>query len=59
MKQIKFFLVAAISMFAFSSCVQVEQGEVALKVYQLGSKKGQIEVLGPGRYACHWFGYFT
>jgi len=59
MKNIKFLLVAVISMFAFSSCVQVEQGEVALKVYQLGSKKGEIEVLGPGRYALHWFGYYT
>lgn len=41
------------------SCMQVNQGEIALKVYQLGSKKGQIEVLGPGRYALHWFGYYT
>lgn len=43
----------------FSSCTHVRQGEVALKVYELGDKKGQIEVLGPGRYANHWFGYFS
>ena len=51
-------MIAVLSL-GFVSCTQVEPGEVALKVYQLGDKKGQIEVLGPGRYANHWFGYFT
>ena len=59
MKTKNLILIAVLSIFALSSCTQVEQGEVALKVYQLGSKKGQIEVLGPGRYANHWFGYFS
>lgn len=58
----KFFktvLVLAVLVLGFASCTQIEQGEVALKVYQLGDKKGQIEVLGPGRYANHWLGYFS
>lgn len=59
MKTKSLILIAVVALFALSSCTQVEQGEIALKVYQLGSKKGQIEVLGPGRYANHWFGYFS
>lgn len=55
----KFFFIIAGLLAVLSSCTQVEQGEVALKVYQLGDNKGKIEVLGPGRYANHWFGYFT
>ena len=50
---------AIIAGFSISSCTRVNQGEVALKVYELGDKKGEIEVLGPGRYANHWFGYYT
>ena len=50
---------AIIAGFSISSCTRVSQGEVALKVYELGDKKGEIEVLGPGRYANHWFGYYT
>ncbi len=59
MKTKSLILIAVVALFGLSSCTQVEQGEIALKVYQLGSKKGQIEVLGPGRYANHWFGYFS
>lgn len=55
----KFFFIIAGLLAVFGSCTQVEQGEVALKVYQLGDNKGKIEVLGPGRYANHWIGYFT
>lgn len=58
-KKIVIVLAAFVACLGFASCTQVEQGEIALKVYQLGDKKGQIEVLGPGRYANHWFGYFT
>ncbi len=56
---IKTAVIAVIAIFLMSSCTYVRQGEVALKVYELGEKKGQIEVLGPGRYAKHWFGYFS
>lgn len=55
----KFLCVVAALLAVLTSCTQVEQGEVALKVYQLGANKGKIEVLGPGRYANHWFGYYT
>ncbi len=58
-KNIFVILAAVVACLNFSSCKQVEQGEIALKVYQLGDKKGQIEVLGPGRYAKHWFGYYS
>jgi len=57
-KVVKFAVVAIISVFAMSSCTSVRPGEVALKIYELGDKKGEIEVLGPGRYANHWFGYY-
>lgn len=50
---------ALVSVFSFSSCVRVEPGEVALKVYNLGDHRGEIEVLGPGRYAKHIIGYYT
>lgn len=56
---IKKFLLAIAAVMFMVSCTQINQGEVGLKVYQLGSKKGQIEVLGPGRYAIHMFGYFS
>lgn len=59
MKTKRILFSAIMAVWGLSSCTQIEQGEVALKVYQLGSKKGQIEVLGPGRYADHWFGYFS
>lgn len=52
-------LLIAVVALGLSSCTRVKQGEVAMKIYQLGDKKGQIEVLGPGRYANHWFGYFS
>lgn len=55
---IKLFAIVAIT-FSTSSCNRIRQGEVALKVYEFGDKKGQIEVLGPGLYARHWFGYYT
>lgn len=58
-KSIKIAAIALISIFAMSSCTNVRQGEVALKVYELGDKKGEIEVLGPGRYANHWFDYYS
>ena len=52
-------IIAIIASVSISSCTSVTQGEVALKVYELGDKKGEIEVLGPGRYANHWFGYYS
>lgn len=58
-KAIKFTVIAVIAMFAMSSCTNVRQGEVALRIYELGDKKGEIEVLGPGRYAIHWFGHYS
>jgi regulator of protease activity HflC (stomatin/prohibitin superfamily) len=58
-KAIKFTVFAVIAMFAMSSCTNVRQGEVALRIYELGDKKGEIEVLGPGRYALHWFGHYS
>ena len=57
-KSIKFAVVAIIISVFASSCTSVRPGEVALKIYELGDKKGEIEVLGPGRYANHWFGYY-
>lgn len=58
-KSIFVIMVAVVACLSFASCTQVEPGEVALKVHQLGDDKGKIEVLGPGRYADHWFGYYT
>jgi regulator of protease activity HflC (stomatin/prohibitin superfamily) len=46
------------TVWAFVSCTQVEPGYRALKVYALGEKKGKIEVVGVGRHAVHWFGYY-
>jgi len=54
----KLFLLAAAAVL-FASCTQVKPGEFALKTYQFGSKKGQMEVKEVGRYANNWFGKFT
>ena len=58
MKKI-FVIAAAVAAMMFSSCTQVRQGEFGVKAYQFGSNKGQIEILGPGRYANNWFGMFS
>lgn len=55
----KVFALIAIVCLAMSSCTSIEPGEAGLKIYKLGDKKGQIEVLGVGRHALHWFGYYT
>lgn len=57
MKKIIFILAAAVM--ALTSCTNVEVGEVGLKVYRLGSKKGQVEVLGVGRYALSLWGKYN
>lgn len=56
----KFALIAIVFMviIGISSCSRVNPGEAGLKVYSLGDKKGQMEVLGIGRHALNWFGYF-
>lgn len=55
-----FFKVLAVifCVFSLSSCISVEPGETALKIYKLGDKKGTMEVLGIGRHALHWLGYY-
>lgn len=59
-KKISSMLFAALCVIAMlSSCSSIEPGQVGLKVYKLGDKKGQIEVLGIGRYALSWFGYYS
>ena len=58
MKTFNFFVVLFLVAFV-SSCTSIELGEAGLKIYKLGDKKGQTEVLGVGRHANHWFGYYT
>lgn len=51
-------VILLVSVFALSSCTYVEPGEAGLKIYKLGDNKGQMKVLGIGRHALHWFGYY-
>jgi hypothetical protein len=39
---------------AISSCTRVAPSEIGIKVYLLGSSKGEFEMLGTGR---HWIGF--
>lgn len=55
----KFVGVIVLVLLSFSSCVSVEPGEAALKVYKLGEKKGEIEVLGVGRHALSIIGRYS
>ncbi len=52
-------VVAILSVFGLASCVSVEPGEAALKVYKLGEKKGTIEVLGVGRHGISILGRYS
>jgi regulator of protease activity HflC (stomatin/prohibitin superfamily) len=46
-------LLAGLFALSLSACSYVESGNVGVKVYTLGGDKGEIEVLGMGRY---WIG---
>jgi len=59
MKKRSIFLVmAAVVALVFSSCTKISQGTFGVKTHEYGSKKGEVEILGPGLYANHWFGKY-
>lgn len=54
----KLFLLAAVAAMLLSSCTRTPQGWKGIKTHEFGSKKGEVEILGPGLYAVSWIGKF-
>ena len=54
MKKLLMLVLLVLSVLMFSGCQLVNVGEIGVKVYTLGSPKGETEVLGVGQY---WMGY--
>jgi len=54
----KLFLLAAVAAMFLSSCTRTPQGWKGIKTHEFGSKKGEVEILGPGLYAVSWIGKF-
>lgn len=51
----KSLFVVLLALFASTGCLdRVESGHVGVKVYTLGSDKGEVEVLGVGKYYIGW-----
>lgn len=50
MKKFLFGLLTMLALFSLVSCQDVEPGYVGVKLHQYGDKRGQVELLGVGRY---------